>query len=190
MKKLVLTSVVLASIAALILVSVGSISEAQEQPPPGREGGRRGMGPGGPGGGMRGQWDPERMREMMAQRFKAALACSDEEWEVIGPRVEKVVEIQFRARLGRGGFGGPGGPGGPGGRGGRGGMFQGSPEAQVLSEALESEDTPNEEIKAKLKAFRDAAKKREQELKKARDELREVLTLRQEARLVLMSILD
>lgn len=59
-----------------------------------------------------------------------------------------------------------------------------------MSEAIESEDTPNEEIKAKLKAFRDAAKKREQELKKARDELREVLTLRQEARLVLMSILD
>jgi len=59
-----------------------------------------------------------------------------------------------------------------------------------LNEAISSEDTPNEELKAKLKAFRDAAKKKEEELKKARDELREVLTLRQEARLVLMSILD
>ena len=182
MKKLLLTSVVLASIAALILAFVGSITEAKEPPPPPRQGGRMGGGmrPGGPGG-MRGQWDPAQIREMMAQRFKAALGCTDEEWEVIGPRVEKVVEVQFQARFGRGGFGGPGG---------RGGMFQGSPEAQALSEALQSEDTSNEDIKAKLKAFRDAAKKKEVELKKARDELREVLTLRQEARLVLMSILD
>ena len=187
MKRLLLTSVVVASIAALILASLGPISEAQQPPPPGREGGRREMGPGGPGGGMRGRFDPAQMREMMAQRLKAALACSDEEWEVIGPRVQKVVEIQFQARFGTGGFGGPGGPGGPGGRG---GMFQGSPEAQALNEAIASEDTPNEELKAKLKAFRDAAKKKEEELKKARDELREVLTLRQEARLVLMSILD
>ena len=174
MKKLVLTSVVVASIAALVLAFVGQVSEAQQPPPPGREGGRRGMAPGG-------QWDPAQMREMMAQHFKVALACSDEEWKVIGPRVEKVLEIQFQARFARGGFGGPGG---------RGGMFQGSPEAQALSEAIESDDTPDDEIKAKLKAFRDAAKKREAELKKARDELREVLTLRQEARLVLMSILD
>jgi len=177
MKKLVLTSVVVASIAALVLALVGQISEAQQPPPPGPEGGRRGMAPGG-------QWDPAQMREMMAQRFKVALACSDEEWKVIGPRVEKVLEIQFQARFARGGFGGPGGPGA------RGGMFQGSPEAQALSEAIESEDAPDEEIKAKLKAFRDAAKKREAELKKARDELRKVLTLRQEARLVLMNILD
>lgn len=183
MKKLLLTFVVLASIAGLILASVGSISEAQE-PRPGRERGRMGgMGPGGPGRG--GQWDPARMREMMALRLREALACSDEEWEVIGPRVEKVAEIQFEARRAR--FGGMGGPGGPGGRG---GMFQASPEAQALSEALDSEDTSNEDIKAKLKAFRDAAKKKEEELKKARAELREVLTLRQEARLVLMSILD
>jgi len=182
MKKLVLTSVIVASIAALVLASVGSISEAQQGPPPGRKGGGAAAGPGGPGGGMRGQWgDPAQMREMMAQRFKVALACTDEEWKVIGPRVEKVLEIQFQARFGRGGFGGPGG---------RGGMFGASPEAQALNEAIDSKDTSDEDIKAKLKAFRDTAKKREAELKKARDELRKVVTLRQEARLVLMSILD
>ena len=182
MKKLILTSVVVASIAALVLASVGPISLAQQPPPPGRKAGRPGVAPGGPGGGMRGQWgDPAQMREMMGQRFKVALACTDEEWKVIGPRVEKVLEIQFQARFGRGGFGGPGG---------RGGMFGASPEAQALNEAIESKDTPDKEIKAKLKAFRDAAKKREAELKKARDELRKVVTLRQEARLVLMSMLD
>ena len=121
-----------------------------------------GKAPAGPGpGGVRGRFDPAQMREMMAQRFKAALACSDEEWKVIGPRVEKVVEIRFQPRFAGGGFGGQGG---------RGGMFQGSPEAQALNEAIQSKDTPDKEIKAKLKTFRDAAKKREAELKKARDE--------------------
>jgi Spy/CpxP family protein refolding chaperone len=185
MKKLILTSVVVASIAALVLASVRPISEAQQPPPPGRKSGGAGMGPGGPGGGMRGQWgDPARMREMMAQRFKAALACTDEEWKVIGPRVEKVLEIQFQARFASSALAAQGGPTG------RGGRFRASPEAQALSDAIESKDTPDEEIKAKLKAFRDAAKKREAELKKARDELRKVVTLRQEARLVLMSMLD
>jgi Spy/CpxP family protein refolding chaperone len=187
MKKLILTSVVVASIAALVLAFAGSISEAQQPPPPPRQGGRTGGGmrPGGPGGGMRGQWgDPAQMREMMAQRFKVALACTDEEWEVIGPRLEKVLEIQFQERFARSALAAQGGPTG------RGGRFQASPEAQALSDAIQSEDTPDKEIKAKLKAFRDAAKKREAELKKARDELRKVVTLRQEARLVLMSMLD
>ena len=66
----------------------------------------------------------------------------------------------------------------------------GSTEATELRTALESEDTPVSEIKAKLKALRDARKKSEDALKKAREELREVLTTRQEARLVLFGILD
>jgi Spy/CpxP family protein refolding chaperone len=65
-----------------------------------------------------------------------------------------------------------------------------STEAKELRKVLESDDTPDNEIKAKLKALRDARKKSDDALKKAREELREVLTTRQEARLVLSGILD
>jgi hypothetical protein len=41
-----------------------------------------------------------------------------------------------------------------------------------------------------MKAVRDARKKNEEALRKAREDLRKVLTMRQEAKLVLAGILD
>jgi len=195
MKNAVTVSLGLVVAAAMYLAASG-YTYAQDNNQRGRRGGE-GMRQGGPGGG----WDPAQMREMMAQRMKGMLGCSDEEWEVIGPRFEKVMELQMRSRMGgmmgprgprRGGSsdsnagnaGGPGGPGGPGmGRG-------GSEEAQALQAALADEDSTPETIKAKLEALRDAKKKQEAELAKARESLREVLSLRQEAQLVLMGTLD
>ncbi len=89
------------------------------------------------------------------------------------------------------------GRGPDGGRGGQGGRWGGarfgpppSPEAIALNEVLESEDTPPDQLRAKMAAFRSARARKDLELKKAREELREVLTLRQEARLVAMGMLD
>ena len=48
----------------------------------------------------------------------------------------------------------------------------------------------NEQIQSALKTVRDARAKQEAELAKARQELREVVTVRQEAKLVLSRILD
>jgi hypothetical protein len=186
MRKLV-RPVVTAVIAATVLLAGTLVSEAQDQQPGGEPGRRprgelRGEGERGRGfrGGPRGQMDPAQMREMMAQRLKEGLGCTDEELEVIGPRVQKVVEAQAGARMrrfmGMGGFRGPG--------------AQSDPEADALSKAIESEDTPKADIEPKLKAYRDAVKKKEAALKKTREELREVVTLRQEAGLVLMGILD
>ena len=155
---------------------------------------RQGRGAGGmrgPGG-MRGEFDRTRMREMMAERLQQAVGCTSEEWKVIGPRVEKVTDLRMQPRM-RGGMmgrrgrrGDPEGPARPG----RPGGPPPLKEVADLTKALDSENTPKAEIESKLKAFRAAAKKREEALKKARTELREVLTLRQEARLVLMGILD
>lgn len=168
---------------------------------------------GGRGGGRGGNFDPEQMRAMMMQRMQESLDINDEEWKVIQPLVENVMEKQRQNQPGiRGmgfmGFGGPGGPGGPGafgGRGGRGGEGgqnearenrrggfgpEPNPELEALSTLMESPNPSADEIKAKLTALRESQKKKAEELKKAREELRSVLTLNQEARLVLMGMLD
>ena len=59
-----------------------------------------------------------------------------------------------------------------------------------MTRAIESEDTPNADIAARLKAFRDAVTKKDDVFEKADAELREALTLRQEARLVLVGVPD
>lgn len=94
-------------------------------------------------------------------------------------------------QAGRGQDGGRAGrPGGPGGQGRRGFRAPPSPEIAALNEALQNEDTPPDEIRAKMAAVRVARTRNELELKNAREELRQVLTIRQEARLVTMGFLD
>ncbi len=70
---------------------------------------------------------------------------------------------------------GPGGPGGPGGF-----SRQADPEAEALQKSLEAK-APTEEIKAKLARLRDARRAKEAQLDKAQEELRQILTVRQEA---------
>jgi hypothetical protein len=81
-----------------------------------------------------------------------------------------------------------GGDRGPGGtpRGDRGG----SPESQALRTTLENENATADEIKAKLTAVRDTRKKAAAELEAARAELQKVVTVRQEAVLVAMGMLE
>lgn len=129
------------------------------------------------------------------------LGVSAEEWGVLKPMIEKIMEKQsaMRRSVGRGVFGAFGG-----GRGGRGGDNDGDrrgregrrsrgdgdseSNADSLREAIESGDAGK--IKKELASYRAAQKKRAAELKKARQELREVVTLKQEAKLVLWGLLD
>lgn len=148
----------------------------------------------------------------MNDRLKTALNATDDEWAVIQPLLEKVQLATRATQTGRGGFGGggrrgggfggPGGPGGgptttgtnggPGGPGGPGGRFGrvSSPESDALAAALADQSTAPAEIQARLQALRDARKKAEADLESARDDLKKVLTLRQEAILVQMGLLD
>ena len=101
---------------------------------------------------------------------------------------------------GRGGIMGRRGGGGPGGttgtnnqsadnqnqnrrnRGGGGGGFgqtEPDPAAEALQKAIEAK-APSEEIKAKLAAYRASRKDKQAKLEKLQDELRQVLSLRQE----------
>ena len=76
-----------------------------------------------------------------------------------------------------------GGPGGPGGFG-----RQASPELEALRKAIEIK-APASEIKSKLAALRAARKAKEAELEKTQDELRQLLSARQEAVAVTLGLL-
>lgn len=153
---------------------------------------RRVMENGGPrGGGDR----MEQFRQRMNDYLKTALKVSDEEWAVILPLLEKVQNKQRESmggRLSMAGIrrGGQGGQGGPGGAAARPFGRSSSPEADALKAALENEAAAPADIKAKLEALRESRKKSAAELEQAREELRKVLTQRQEATLVLSGILD
>jgi len=163
------------------------------------QGKRRGEGPGGPR-----NFDPEQFRLRMMDELKTALGASDEEWKALSPKVEKVMTASREARfqgMGFGGrpFGGPGGGppgGGPGGTPGgnsTSGQQNQSPIAKAsndLRTALEDKSVSAEEIGKKLTALRDARTKAKDELNSAQKELRELLTQRQEAILVMRQILD
>ena len=168
---------------ALALCLVGQNVQAQERPErPDRE---------------RGNFDPEQMRQRMMERYREQLEIKgDDEWKAIEPRVTKVMEARRDVGFG-GGFGlrGPGGTRRGGDEGNRdssrrrefGG--QPSPEAEALQKAIEAKAS-NEEIKTKLAKFREARKAKEANLTKAQDDLRKVLTVRQEASAVMMGLLQ
>lgn len=189
MKRLSLLSSVTAVIAALALQSLSLHAQdgGQDNPRPGRrQGGGGGGGQGGPGGPGGGNFDPEQFRQRMMERYREQLGVKDDsEWKLIQTRIEKVSEA--RREVGFGGFGGGrGGPGGPGGGGRRGG--EASPEREALQKAIDS-NASADEIKAKLTAYRTSVKDKEAKLEKAQDDLRKVLSMKQEAAAVLMGLL-
>jgi hypothetical protein len=159
-------------------------------------------------GDRRRQFDPaqreefmQRMRERMSQAMKERLQATDDEWSVIEPRLTKVTELRMQSGFGgmRGMFGGRDrGPGAPGGAEGRDGdsdrpQRELSPietKARALNEVVENKESTPEQIKSAMTELRAARVKQEQEAKAARESLREVLSLRQEATLVTMGLLD
>ncbi len=183
--------------------------------PEGQQGGPGGD-RGGPGGGDRPRWDPAQMQQRVMERIKDQLKAPDDEWAVLQPKIEKVMTAQRNLRASEfGGWGrGPGGPGGEQRRGGgegsgpggveqRRGGGEGGPRregqppqtelgkaAAELRTAVRSEDPNESDIEAKLTALRAAKVKAADELKTARGELKEVLTVQQEAALVLAGMLE
>jgi len=141
---------------------------------------RAGNNPGAnPGGDMM-----SRMREGMLSRLKEELGCTDEEWTLVQPRLEKVMTLQFSQMSSRMRMGGP--------RGGPMRMNEQSnqPEAAAVRKAVDDKGTKSEDIQKKVEALRAARKKQLAELDAARAQLREILTPRQEAALILNGILD
>jgi hypothetical protein len=138
--------------------------------------------PGGGGGGF----DPAQFMQRRMERIHEQMGVTnDTEWNVLEGRIQKVFEAQgamfgFRGRGGGGrqGGGGGGDNGAGGGRRGFGGPP--SPELESLQNAIQN-NAPTGQIKAALEKFRDARKAKEAALEKAQEELKAILTLKQEA---------
>jgi hypothetical protein len=195
---------VAASILALV---IGSLCVAQ--PPVGGDRGARGGRGGDQGGPGQRQFDPAQMQQRMIEGFKQRLGVDDAAWQVMQPRLMKVMELSRQTSgMGRGGMmmggfrgqrdGGPGGAGGPGGpQGDRRGPQGPTGEQTALEKAmtqlrttLENESASTEEIKKQLTAVRQAREKAKQELAVAQQELKQILTLKQEAQLLTMGLVD
>lgn len=138
------------------------------------------------------QWD--QMENMISQGLKQMLGSTDEEWSVIGPMVLKVYSlvssqssgVQIRSIMGRAGNQGSQM---------RGGNRSSSSSTEdvaleELSALLASEETTNTQLKNKISEIRNAREKSRQDLVKARKELRELLTLKQEASLISVGLLE
>jgi hypothetical protein len=137
---------------------------------------------------MRNAASPEERTRIMEERnawertraiedIRGQLEVSDQEWSVLKPRVEAVQNLVHPQPQ----FAGPGNtrPASPVDR-----------SKSELRQMLGNKDTPADQIKAKLTALRVAQEHSRQELTKARQNLRQLLTLRQEAALVLNGLLD
>ena len=184
-------------LGALLLAGLGFGLLAGEAP---GEKAKQAPGEGRQGRGQRGGFDPEQFRQMQMDQMKQALGATDEEWKALQPKVEKVMTASRNTRsFGGMGFGrgGPGGFGGPGGRGGPGGQAKDAASQTPVEKAtsdlrttLENQSASADEIKGKLAALRQAREKARADLVAAQKELRELLTQRQEATLVLMGTLE
>lgn len=151
---------------------------------------------------QRRNFDPAQMRERMMERYRTQLEITDDaEWKVLKEKIEKVSTLQMQSRMG--GMGGMmgmrGGPGGPGGQGGadannnpqrarRGGFGEPSAEQEALQKAIEAKAS-KEELAAAMTKLRAARKAKEAEVEKAQEELKQLLSTRQEAQAVLMGLL-
>jgi hypothetical protein len=139
------------------------------------------------GGGGRRNFDPAQMRQRMMDRYKEALeVSSDDEWNAIQPLVQKVMDARMAT-----GFGGRGMMFGRRNRGGgdnnsgdqarpRNPMFQPMPEAEALQKAIDAKAS-KAEVTAALDKYVAARKAKQAELQQAQENLRKVLTSRQEA---------
>lgn len=187
------------TIAALAL-AMGTATFAQPA-----DGGGQGATRGGDRGGDRGAargGDNDRMRQRGEEfqrereaRLKEQLKVTDEEWQAIGPKIDNVRRLQMQSLAGMMG----GRRGGPGGFGGGQQPAQGgesAPESALvkasreLGDAVRSDTTTPEQFKKLVENVRTARQKAAADVEAARKELRELVTVRQEAVLVSMGILD
>jgi hypothetical protein len=122
--------------------------------------------------------DPEKMADSNLPRFQKLLSADDEQWGTIRPPLRRVVILQMKSSA----------------RGLRrpanNGMLGIDAEEGELRRVMAQPDVSDDEISERLAVLRDFRRKKELEMKEARDDLREVLNIRQQAFLVLRGVLD
>ena len=140
------------------------------------------------------QPDPEQIKSILGDvrkqaqtRVKETLGATDEEWQVLGPKVEKVQNLLLQnentgmmlSRFGLGNIN----PGG-------GEQSEVQKKLQALQDLLKNKEAKVEEITAAMTEYRAAKVKAKADLEKARAELKELVTVKQEAQLMTMGLLE
>jgi len=172
-------------VAAALMLGAGTVSAQNDN-----------GGGGGGGGGFRnrGNFDPAQMQQRMMDNVREQLGfTNDTDWNAVQPLIQKVTDarrdVGFGAGMGRmfrnRGGGGNGGPGG-----GRGGFGPPpSPEAEALQNAIDA-NAPAAQIKEALAKYEASQKAKQAKLVQAQEDLRKVLTVKQEAQATLLGLLQ
>lgn len=182
---------VLGAIASALLISVTS-STVLAQNAAADDTSKRRRGGSADDAGRRG-FNPEDAQARMMTALRERLEVpDDEEWKIISERLAKVAELRRSAGGGSGGFPGFAGRGQPSGgesnRGSRSSRTSSNPELAALQTAIRDK-LPEAEIKSRLDRVRETRKQNEAKLSKAQEELRAVLSVRQEAVAVVFGLL-
>ncbi|HVV02130.1 MAG TPA: hypothetical protein VHH88_12255 [Verrucomicrobiae bacterium] len=148
--------------------------------------------------GSRGNFDPSQFRERMMDNVKDQLEITDDnEWKAIQPLVQKVFDAQEALRRerssgammmfgrsrrdsNRDGSSSSSSSSSDRSRRFRGFMGEPSPESQTLQKAIDAKAS-NSDLKTAIARFQQARQQKEDALKAAQDNLRKVLSVRQEA---------
>jgi hypothetical protein len=186
-------------VAVVVIAAVGYVGVAYSQdtrPAAPAAGGS------GPGVTVNGQkvapqtWTPEQIKEwqakakqQMSEYWRKQLDVSEDEWKVLGPKLENVQTLSNQVRYGAM-YGGNMAVVIPGAQGEQPKQSDLQKSSADLRTLLQNKDSKPEDIKKALTAYRDAREKAKQQLAAAQKELRELLTVRQEAQLVTMGTLD
>ena len=185
---------VICGVAAALCLGAGTLLAQDTGSTNGGGQGRRGNGGGGGNGGFGGgNFDPAAFQQRMMDNIRERLAfTNDTDWAAVQPLIQKEFDARRDVGFGGRGFGGGGRRGGnnnnaQGGRGGFGG--QSSPEADALQKSLD-DNAPTAQVKAALDKYRASRKTKEAKLVQAQEDLRKVLTPRQEAQAVLLGLLE
>ena len=172
---------IICSIAAALCLSTGALLAQNDN---GGNGGRP--------GGFRGNFDPAQFRQRIMDNIRAELGfTNDTDWNAVQPLIQKVMDARRDVGSGMGMrmmFRRPGGDNQERPR--RGGFFgQPSPESEALQQAIENH-VPDAQLQQTLERYRASMKQKEADLAKAQENLRKVLTIRQEAQATLMGLLQ
>jgi hypothetical protein len=176
---------VFCGVAAALCLGAGTLSAQNNNTNSGGQGGR-------------GNFDPAQFQQRMMDNIRERLAfTNDTDWAAVQPLIQKELDARRDVGFGGRGFGGTGRRGGNGtgggtnAQGGRGGGFggQSSPEADALQKTLD-DNAPAVQVKAALEKYRAARKAKEAKLAQTQEDLRKVLTPRQEAQAALLGLLN
>ncbi|MGB8370440.1 MAG: hypothetical protein ACLPYZ_16955 [Limisphaerales bacterium] len=149
------------------------------------------------GGGGRGggNFDPARIMDNVREQLGFT---NDTDWNAIQPLVQKVMDARrdtmgggMGRLFGRGNRGGNNNNANANNNGGRRGGFGGtpSPEAEALQKAID-DNAPTAQIKAALAKYHASQKDKQAKLVQAQENLRKVLTVKQEAQAALLGLVE